>query len=1115
MKRSSGEWHLQKEIPGYCTLCRSRCGTLNVVDDGRLVEVRPNPSHPTGKAICPKGRAAPEIAHSARRLTTPLRRTRAKSDMDPGFEPISWDEALDEIAGKLHRFRDETGPQSVVFSMTSGSSSSISDSADWIQRLARAYGTPNLLSSTEVCNWHKDNAHVFTFGCATPAPDYKNAELIILWGHNPTNVWLAQAEVIGNARARGAKLVVIDPRRTALARDADLWLRVRPGTDAALALGLAYCLMRDEAYDKEFVHNWTNAPFLVCEKTGHFARGYDVGRADDDFLVWDALEGAPASATGHAGRAPLMGRFAVETDFGPTSLRTAFSYYHEAAARYQPEMVESITGIPASDVETFASMMAEAASVAYHGWTGIGQHTNATQTDRAIATLYALTGSFDRRGGNVELTSLPKASIHSMTMLTPEARKRALGLEERPLGPQAHGWINSTDFYDAVLEHKPYRVRALIGFGANLLVSHPASERGRAALEALDFQVHCDLFMNPTAGTADIVLPVASPWEFEALKIGFEISQEAQEHVQLRSAMIPPCGEARSDMWIAFQLAVHLGFTDLFFGGDIEKAFEYQLAPLGLDMNMLRENPQGVPLPLETRFQKYERNGGFATQTRKAEFYSELLHRHGYSPVPVFTEPAERLTPEHPLILFSVNNGYFRHSQDRGINTLRRRRREPIAEIHPDLAASRGIAENDWISIRTRLGEISARAKFDDMLARDVVASDYGWWQPAPDLGLGGSIPTKTLPVYGNFNQLISERDRDPVSGALALRSFACQIDRKIPGGWMGWKPFRVRERKDEAGDVAAISLEPLVPEPLPGFLAGQYLSIKVDGIERSYSLTNAALEELDHYSLGIRSVEGGALSPKIWNKARQGAIIEVRPPSGVFVLPTAPDFPVVLIAGGIGITPFLSYLETMAERPEIRQPLILHYACRSAAERPFRDRLTQLAQKLPTLRIILYLSQPQPGDDFDIHGRFDVSHIADELLAARARFYICASNAMIDTVERDLRDRGVPKFEFFKERFGASSAATVEGLAERKVTFAKSDRTIVWRPGTPLVPLLQTAQEQGLSIPSGCRVGQCESCSVRVLTGKIRHLIDLSELEADQCLTCQAVPLTDIVLDA
>ncbi len=532
------------EKPGFCTLCRSRCGTISVVENDRLVSVRPNPAHPTGRALCPKGRAAPEIAHSARRLTTPLRRTAPRGAGDPGFVPVSWDEALAEIADRLGRYKAETGPESVAFAVTSGASSSISDSVEWIQRLIRGFGSPNTVYSTEICNWHKDYAHAFTFGGALPMPDYRNADLILLWGHNPANVWLSQAEAIGAARARGARLAVVDPRRAGSARDADLWLRIRPGTDAALALGLARRLIADAAYDAGFVRHRTNAAFLVRDDTGLFLRPGDLGEEGDGFLVWDARSGRAVPAAGGLAEALLDARVTAVGRDGPIACRTAFAHYRAAAEPYDPATVAEITGIPAAEVEGLARAIATARSVCYYGWTGIGQHTNATQTERAIATLYALTGHYDAPGGNVRMPALPVPALHAVTMIPPETRARALGLAERPIGPPAEGWITSTDFYDAALAGRPYRVRALVGFGSNLLVSHPAGERGRAALRALDFQVHCDLFLNPTAEMADIVLPVSGPWEHEALRIGFDVSPEAQELVQLRPQMIPRQGDA-------------------------------------------------------------------------------------------------------------------------------------------------------------------------------------------------------------------------------------------------------------------------------------------------------------------------------------------------------------------------------------------------------------------------------------------------------------------------------------------------------------------------------------------------------------------------------------------
>src|SRR3546814_5025835 len=175
----------RNEIPGFCTLCRSRCGSINVVENGRPVEVRPNPAHPTGGALCPKGRAAPEIVHSSERLLYPLRRTRPKEARDPGWQRVSWDEALDDIARRLKEIAASDGPEAVAFAMTSASASSISDSRPWLERFIWSFGSPNLCTSGELCNWHKDFTHALTFGRGISTPDYANTSLAVLWGHNP------------------------------------------------------------------------------------------------------------------------------------------------------------------------------------------------------------------------------------------------------------------------------------------------------------------------------------------------------------------------------------------------------------------------------------------------------------------------------------------------------------------------------------------------------------------------------------------------------------------------------------------------------------------------------------------------------------------------------------------------------------------------------------------------------------------------------------------------------------------------------------------------------------------------------------------------------------------
>jgi anaerobic selenocysteine-containing dehydrogenase len=167
-------------------------------------------------------------------------------------------------------------------------------------------------------------------------------------------------------------------------------------------------------------------------------------------------------------------------------------------------------------------------------------------------------------------------------MLSRHQTEKALGFADKPLGPPNQGRVTAHDFYKAVIEGDPYRVRALVGFGANLAVAHAQSKRGLEALQQLDFYLHCDVFENPSARYADILLPVNTPWEREALRVGFGSGQKAEDWIQFRQKMVEPIGESRSDTEICFDLACRLGLSKEFFGGDIEAGLAYYLEPTGL-----------------------------------------------------------------------------------------------------------------------------------------------------------------------------------------------------------------------------------------------------------------------------------------------------------------------------------------------------------------------------------------------------------------------------------------------------------------------------------------------------------------------------------------------------
>jgi anaerobic selenocysteine-containing dehydrogenase len=451
----------------------------------------------------------------------------------------------------------------------------------------------------ELCGWGRYLAPLYTFGAPVPGtylPDLENAGCILFWGYNPSVARIPHATSTVAAVARGAKLIVVDPRKAGLAARADHWLRVRPGTDAALALSLTNVLIENGWYGSDFVRDWTNSAEHV-----------------DGATVWDLL----------AAR----------------------------CAEFPPHVAEQITGVPAVDIVATAKTLWEARPVAFYTWSGLEQHSGTTQTIRAIDVLYALTGSLDVPGGNVLFEAVPSNPIDGKEFLS-EARPPTLGLDQRPLGPARYGFITGEDFYTAALDG---RITTLVSFGGNMVMAHADSSRGRHALRALDFFVQAGLFMTPTAELADIVLPVSTPFESDALKIGFEYSQEAQSLVQLRQPLVAPRGETRSDLQIVFDLATRLGLGAAFWEGNIEAAFRHQLAPSGITLEELRAHPEGVRVP---------------------------------------------------LVLSCAKSLFFCETQHRQVAALRKSAPDPQIEIHPATASTRGIAAGDWIFLDTPHGRI-------------------------------------------------------------------------------------------------------------------------------------------------------------------------------------------------------------------------------------------------------------------------------------------------------------------------------------------------------------------------------------------------------------------------
>lgn len=799
---------IREEIRSYCAQCKGLCPIIAHLKNGTFSKVLPDKDHPNANVLCPKGIVGPELVYSPQRLKYPLLRKGDKLSSPPAWERISWDSALEIVAAKLGAIKSRYGSEAVAFYRCGPGGSPAQDFNDLVMRLAHAFGSPNTVATTHICNWHKDVSVAYTFGTGLLDPEIDKAACILLWGHNPHASWRSHVRDIEIALRRGAKLIVVDPRRTEAARKADLWLQIHPSTDGALALAMIHVIIHEKLFEYEFVRDWTTAPFLVRCDNGDLLKGSDLetrGRRDH-YIVWDTNTDSlrqynPDSLAFEdpSTQPALMGTYHAKLADGRSiECKTAFQLLVELVSRYEPEKVERIVRVPSSKIKQAARMFGTVKPACYYTYNGIEQQTNATQTHRAISLLYALTGNFDKKGSNRFFARPAVKRLHGIEFLSPEIEKKRLGLQERPLGPAGtlqpirYQSIRATDVYKAILTGKPYPVKGLVAFGGNMITANPNSLKGREALSRLDFYVQAELFLTPAAELADIVLPSASFWEGWHVRAGFMQSEEASRHVQLRQMIVPPQHECWPDHRIIFEMAKRLGIGDKFWDGDIEAGFNSQLAVIGMTVQDLREHPGGINLRLaqeETRYRRIDTKSGvpvgFNTPSRRIEMYSQIFKDHGVDPLPVYQESlVNRLfgseqREKFPMTLIVTKLLEYCHGWGRSLPTLRNSVPDPFAQINPENARQSAIQDGEWVFIESPYGSIKVKAMITDEVAVDVVCTQHGWWEGCDELGMRGYDPYSS--EGANVNLLFTDEVCDPVSGSLPLKGFPCRIRKQGP----------------------------------------------------------------------------------------------------------------------------------------------------------------------------------------------------------------------------------------------------------------------------------------------------------------------------------------------
>lgn len=358
---------------------------------------------------------------------------------------------------------------------------------------------------------------------------------------------------------------------------------------------------------------------------------------------------------------------------------------------------------------------------------------------------------------------------------------------------------------------------------------------------------------------------------------------------------------------------------------------------------------------------------------------------------------------------------------------------------------------------------------------------------------------------------------------------------------WNGFRTFQVarREYEDEAGLICSFYLVPADDKPLPAFLPGQFLTFRLDTsttagttetVVRCYSLSDSP--DPAHYRVSIKRVPAppgsahppGKSSSHFHDHVQVGDLLQVRAPGGHFHINSGSD-PVVLIAGGIGITPMLSMLNwCMAEQPG--REVWLYYGVRDGRELVQPAHLEALAAANPNVHLRLCFSSPRPEDlqhPASHYGRVDVGLLRRELPLKPFHFYICGPAPMLESVVTGLDDWGVPAARIHYEAFGPATFTRRAEAAQQVVsaestgivvTFARSGKAVPWRPDSG--SLLDLAERHGVPVDSGCRSGSCGSCQTTIRVGEVRYqkLPDYDP-EPGSCLLCSCIPKTSVTLEA
>lgn len=787
----NGEWR-----PTTCQGCTSWCSKQVYVVDGRAIKVRGNPnSKVNGEASCPRAHLSLQQVYDPDRIKTPMKRTNPSKgrDEDPGFVPITWDEALNTIADKIMELRNNNETQK--YALFRGRYSYMRDII--YSRMTKIIGSPNNISHSAICAEAEKFGPYYTEGeWAYRQYDVLNTRYIILWGADPLAANRQVSYYIsswGDTLDR-AQVVVVDPRLSATAAKANEWLPVKPGEDGALASAMAHIILTEGLWNKDFVGDFKDS-------TNKFVAGRTVN----------------------------------ETDFEGKYTYGLVKWWNIELKDKTPEWAADKTGLTAEQIKRVAIGYGKAAPHAI-SWVARGpvMQVRGAYACMAAHALNGLVGSVDNEGGTLKANKEYTQSFPSEKEFLDEVAEAGSkhkkidhrGRKEFPAlnGGKSGGGVVTNNAADGIINEDPNEIKVAIGYMNNFAFSCTQSERWFRAMAKIPFSVHITTNASETTWFADIVLP-SNHHMFE--KWGYVKSfANGYRHVTLNQPVIEPIWDVRTDEteipWLIAEKLAERGFDNLLRHYMTYEDPETGKAPTNekeFALNALKHATHKLWDPAEyqggDKFNGWEdfratgvwnsdpypfrkRWGDMKTKTKLFEFYSETLkealgkhaEKHGTTIddiletcnyqargekafVPHYEEPF-MYGSEDGLVLVDYKSRLNREGRSANCPWYQELKDhdpgdeswDDVAKINPVDAVKLGIRSGDRIKLISPTAELTCTAKVWEGARPGTVAKCYGQGHWA--YGKVAASEFGKVARGGNNNEIIPA-DYDRLSGSTAF----------------------------------------------------------------------------------------------------------------------------------------------------------------------------------------------------------------------------------------------------------------------------------------------------------------------------------------------------------